>query len=93
MQVDCANGVGAGKFRLLLKHLPASSRSFLTVVNDGSAGKLNHECGADHVKVNQRLPAGIADHPNIRAASVDGDADRLVYFYTDAGSCPPYLLF
>lgn len=31
----------------------------LSVFNDGSKGKLNHQCGADFVKVQQNPPTGV----------------------------------
>ena len=30
----------------------------ITLFNDGSKGKLNHQCGADFVKVQQKAPMG-----------------------------------
>lgn len=42
------------------------------------------QCGADYVKVNQRVPVGTPIcEPYTRCVSVDGDADRIVYFFTD----------
>lgn len=42
------------------------------------------QCGADFVKINQTLPIGTPDHePYTRCVSIDGDADRVVYFFTD----------
>lgn len=32
----------------------------VTIFNDGSKGKLNHQCGADFVKVQQKTPTGEA---------------------------------
>ncbi|GBP94387.1 Phosphoacetylglucosamine mutase [Eumeta japonica] len=55
----------------------------IEVFNKGD-GKINHECGADHVKVGQKVPTGMPEtEPNTRCVSVDGDADRVVYFFTD----------
>jgi len=48
-------------------------------------GALNNNCGADYVKTSQKLPPSI-DHllePGQRGCSLDGDADRLIYFYVD----------
>jgi len=44
------------------------------------------QCGADFVKIGQGLPSGVEVAPNTRYASLDGDADRLLYYYTDAES-------
>lgn len=30
----------------------------ITLFNDGSEGRLNHQCGADFVKVQQKAPTG-----------------------------------
>jgi len=48
-------------------------------------GALNNACGADFVKVNQKLPPSLVNvlQPGQRACSLDGDADRLLYFYLD----------
>ena len=54
------------------------------VVNDGlSAGDvLNSGCGADFVKVQQKCPRNLESvQPLERCVSVDGDADRVVYFF------------
>lgn len=78
---DGANGVGARKMLQFLKRMKNSLN--VEVFNSGS-GKINHECGADHVKVKQCCPIGMpAAEPNTRCVSVDGDADRVVYFFTD----------
>lgn len=44
---------------------------------------LAFQCGADFVKVRQEQPLGVPVVPGARCVSVDGDADRIVYFYTD----------
>lgn len=42
------------------------------------------QCGADYVKINQTVPIGTpATEPYTRCVSIDGDADRIVYFFTD----------
>jgi phosphoacetylglucosamine mutase len=50
-----------------------------------TAGALNNSCGADFVKTSQKLPPSLTSHlkPGQRACSLDGDADRLIYFYLD----------
>ncbi|CAL1542129.1 unnamed protein product [Lymnaea stagnalis] len=77
--LDLANGVGAPKVRELLKHLNGSLN--INLCNDGSSGKLNHQCGADFVKVCQAPPVGVNLEPGMRCASFDGDGDRIVYYY------------
>ena len=48
-------------------------------------GALNHLCGADFVKTNQRLPPSLVNElkPSQWACSLDGDADRIIYYYID----------
>lgn len=51
--------------------------------NDGSAGKLNDECGADYVKTKQAAPPGMPYENDEVCASFDGDADRLMFFFKE----------
>eukprot|EP00039_Didymoeca_costata_P026767 m.16603 g.16603 ORF g.16603 m.16603 type:complete len:511 (-) comp5743_c0_seq1:25-1557(-) len=83
IMVDCANGVGAPH---LLK-LASLLGSFVDVqiVNDGSSGVLNHKCGADYVKSNQLPPEGITLADGVCCATIDGDADRLMFFTQQDG--------
>lgn len=80
---DGANGVGSLKMLGFVKKFDG----YLDVKVFNSNGKINFNCGADYVKTNQRAPHGIpADlEPNARCVSVDGDADRVLYYYTDEG--------
>lgn len=82
---DGANGVGARK---MLKFIKTMDNSLGIEVFNKGEGKINHECGADYVKVGQCCPIGLPEllEPNTRCCSVDGDADRLVYFFTDANN-------
>lgn len=80
VQLDAANGVGAiaaKEFRRYLENVLD-----IKLFNDGS-GDLNHMCGADYVKVQQTLPLNIPSDKSVRCVSIDGDADRVVYFYVD----------
>lgn len=77
---DGANGVGSLKMLQFNKKLENSLQC--TVFN--SNGKINHDCGADFVKTKQRPPNGLPScEPNTRCVSVDGDADRVIYFFVD----------
>ncbi|XP_058835464.1 phosphoacetylglucosamine mutase [Topomyia yanbarensis] len=77
---DGANGVGSLKMLGFIKKLDG----YLDVKVFNSNGKINFKCGADFVKTNQRAPEGIPQlEPNARCVSVDGDADRIVYYFTD----------
>ncbi|GAB7361962.1 hypothetical protein MBLNU230_g1999t1 [Neophaeotheca triangularis] len=90
--VDCANGVGAPKLKELLKHLPQEKGEDgfiqLKVANDAieKPEMLNANCGADFVKTNQRLSPSISPKNLERCCSLDGDADRIVYYFNDEGS-------
>ncbi|XP_049956359.1 phosphoacetylglucosamine mutase [Schistocerca serialis cubense] len=77
---DGANGVGA----LIMKELIPLLDGLLTIkpYNNGE-GKLNYHCGADYVKVEQQQPEGVPEVRLARGVAVDGDADRIVYFFTD----------
>ncbi|ESN95223.1 hypothetical protein HELRODRAFT_86945 [Helobdella robusta] len=80
--VDGANGVGA----LQVKKMSKEIESYITieVFNDATSGKLNHMCGADYVKIQQKAPEGVPIIPYERCASFDGDADRVIYYYFDS---------
>ena len=88
MLIDCANGVGA----LAAKKLAGLISDVLpiTLINDSvtTLGALNHDCGADFVKTTQKPPPSLAEHLHAgqRACSLDGDADRLIYYYLDERS-------
>ena len=44
------------------------------------------QCGADFVKTGQRAPPSSQAAPLTRCASLDGDADRIVYYFIDSDS-------
>jgi len=79
---DGANGVGA----VAMKEFQPLLAGVLDVglVNTGD-GELNSGCGADHVKVSQGAPASLTMAPGVRHVSVDGDSDRVVYYYQEDG--------
>ncbi|TIA90161.1 hypothetical protein E3P99_01670 [Wallemia hederae] len=87
LKVDCANGIGAPYIHDLSEKLQKVNAPLtLEPVFDDTTpgiGKLNNGCGADHVKSKQLLPVGFTPGPNERCASLDGDADRIVYYYND----------
>ncbi|XP_014677505.1 PREDICTED: phosphoacetylglucosamine mutase-like [Priapulus caudatus] len=83
VMIDGANGVGALKAADISKYLKHSLS--MSIFNDGSHGKLNYKCGADHVKVSQTAPEGVPVELAARCLSFDGDADRVVYYYIDEG--------
>jgi len=81
--VDCANGVGASALGPLVGRLKEAGLN-INLKNTGE-GALNSGCGADFVKLKQQQPANV-DTSSIRGASLDGDADRLVYYYGGDGA-------
>ncbi|KAI2640558.1 Phosphoacetylglucosamine mutase [Hypomontagnella submonticulosa] len=84
--VDCANGVGGPKLSELLKHHdPSKTGLEVKVCNDDVLRPevLNLDCGADFVKTRQRAPASPKPAPGERWCSLDGDADRLIYYWID----------
>jgi len=75
---DGANGVGAPAMKEFSSLL--SEVLDVVLVNTGE-GELNSGCGADYVKVNQSAPAGLTLTTGLRCVSVDGDADRVLYYF------------
>ncbi|XP_023682381.1 phosphoacetylglucosamine mutase [Paramormyrops kingsleyae] len=80
--VDGANGVGALKLREMEPFLQKELQ--ISLFNKGTGGKLNFQCGADYVKVQQGPPLGVEMLVGQRCCSFDGDADRIVYYYSDS---------
>lgn len=86
LTVDCANGVGGPKLKEMLKHLETTESGLVCkVVNDDvlKPEVLNLDCGADFVKTRQRAPPTPKPQPGDRLCSLDGDADRLIYYWID----------
>lgn len=83
--VDCANGVGGPKLHEFLKYLKGKVDINVKVVNDDVLRPeiLNLDSGADFVKTKQRAPPSPKPEPGVRTCSFDGDADRLIYYWTD----------
>jgi phosphoacetylglucosamine mutase len=86
LTVDCANGVGGPELAELLKVLPQETTGFdVRIVNDDVLRPevLNLDSGADFVKTKQRAPPSPKPVPGNRICSLDGDADRLIYYWID----------
>ncbi|KAF8168150.1 phosphoacetylglucosamine mutase [Crassisporium funariophilum] len=83
--IDCANGVGAHAAIKLAGYLGDSLPLILENTSTSTPETLNESCGADYVKTMQRLPPNLVGvlKPGQRACSLDGDADRLMYYYLD----------
>lgn len=79
--VDGANGVGAKKLYTLQQFLEGIQVNIRNSGGEGEGG-LNDRVGADFVQKEKIAPCGFGgDDVGRRCASLDGDADRLVYFY------------
>ncbi|KAL8141803.1 hypothetical protein V2J09_014835 [Rumex salicifolius] len=78
--VDGANGVGGDKLEMLKDLFEHGS---IEIRNSSkSEGLLNEGVGADFVQKEKIVPSGFsAADRGLRCASLDGDADRIVYFY------------
>ncbi|XP_054006175.1 phosphoacetylglucosamine mutase [Hylaeus anthracinus] len=83
LSLDAANGVGGIAAKEFQKYLGTTIT--INMYNDKD-GELNYMCGADYVKVKQVPPINFVLKPNIRCVSIDGDADRVIYFYQDENS-------
>ncbi|KIM85144.1 hypothetical protein PILCRDRAFT_349571 [Piloderma croceum F 1598] len=85
--IDCANGVGAPAAAKLSGLVKENLLLVLENTSTTTPGALNNSCGADYVKTAQKLPPSLASKLNAgqRGCSLDGDADRLMYFYIDEG--------
>lgn len=88
--VDCANGVGVETMNQLCKSNKFSDCLKVKLINTGD-GVLNKLCGADYVKTTHLRPTG-AEDTTARYVSLDGDADRLVYFYLEGEDLKLHLL-
>ena len=79
LAIDCANGIGT----LPLKSFCKAVDKYLEIWcynDDGLAKKLlNVQCGAEYIKATGARPRGMPLAFE-KHASVDGDADRIVYF-------------
>ena len=84
LYIDCADGIGGPS----VKKLDAVNQlcEFETL-NEGTGAEvfLNEGCGAEYVQKERKLPRNFdpAKHHGAKFASFDGDADRLVYFFTE----------
>lgn len=83
VHMDCAHGVGApqaAKLSTAFKGLVDMQLYNLGATPEEQA-LLNEGVGAEHVQKGRLPPAGFTEtsHMDLRCASLDGDADRLVY--------------
>ena len=83
--IDCANGVGALAAATLAEYVGDALPLVLQNTAITTPGALNNTCGADYVKTSQKLPPSLVSclKAGQRGCSLDGDADRLMYYYLD----------
>lgn len=80
LHIDCANGVGALKLEKMSVFL--EKVGLRVILHNTGDGVLNHECGSDYIQKEKKLPSSMMGMQiNDFGCAVDGDADRLVYFY------------
>ncbi|XP_063896188.1 phosphoacetylglucosamine mutase [Helicoverpa armigera] len=91
LHIDGANGVGGKKLNIINKSLDGQLDLQLHNLG-GNGGKLNLGCGADHVKVTQTPATGFTHTPFERVASLDGDGDRIVYYFINDDPEPKMIL-
>ena len=63
LKVDCANGIGALKLKEMAQYF--SQGLSVQIFNDGTGGQLNHLCGADFVKSQQKPPRGMSQQQGV----------------------------
>merc|ERR1711971_537683 len=87
LDLDCANGVGAIAAKDF-KEFISSQILTINIYSDNIKNEqlLNLNCGADFVKVQQKSPESLPGTKLRRCVSFDGDADRVVYCYTEKGT-------
>ena len=74
---DCANGVGS----MICDELNKDKERFRVInTNIKNTRLLNENCGSDYVVNNRKVPENKVEH-NKLYASLDGDADRIVFYY------------
>ena len=84
LTIDCANGVGGIPFKKVQEDL--SDLIDINLIHlPSSKFKVNDKCGAEHIHKKRNLPIGLigkeTNIKNLRLASLDGDCDRLMYYY------------
>lgn len=84
--VDCANGVGAVKLLEMMPYINDLAELNLVNVQYTDPDSLNVECGADYVKTNQHLPKNVQPEHDKLCCSLDGDADRIVFYLVHDGN-------
>ena len=81
--VDCANGVGALRMRDIVDKHDLQNNIILHHTDITQSNLLNHKCGSDFVVSQGDSTFCMMDH--VLHASLDGDADRIVCYYSENG--------
>lgn len=84
--IDCSNGIG---YQSSKRFYNQYMKDFFKVkfINTSDVEHLNAGCGAEHVHKEAKLPAHFPVETSVEGLSLDGDADRLVYFRNLDGQC------
>ena len=82
--VDCANGVGSLRMRDIVDKYDLQNNIVLHYTDTTQANALNHKCGSDFVVSHGDPSFCMMDH--VLHASLDGDADRIVCYYSENGA-------
>lgn len=82
--VDCSNGVGYQVLSRFTKG-PVSDVINFECINTNDTNFLNLNCGAEFVQKERKLPSNFNTETTTVGASLDGDADRMVYIYNEKG--------
>ena len=79
--LDCANGIGAN----VMENIERGDTIHLVNTSWKLFNKLNHKCSSDYVCSQMKLPVqeGVTDLDGVLCASLDGDADRVVFYYQE----------
>ncbi|KAL1451329.1 hypothetical protein WDU94_005717 [Cyamophila willieti] len=82
---DGANGVGGLKIKNLQNVVKPDLNIEVFNQDVSTQGKLNFQCGADFVKTRKTVPSGdMLRSSHSKYLSVDGDADRIIYWYPNS---------
>jgi phosphoacetylglucosamine mutase len=83
LTVDAAFGIGSTAIEEFKKHLKSINFSVInsSLSDSYEPSLLNNGCGAEHVQKQKTYPRNFDKSNKNAIASVDGDADRVVYFY------------
>ena len=92
LHIDCANGVGAIQLQSVSCLLEQSEMRLKLILHNNASdeverGALNDRCGSDFVQKERIMPSDFdqsgfsGEDEEVRCCSIDGDADRLVFFY------------